>query len=266
MAGYTKLFHSILASTIWRADDKTRIVWITLLAMSDKHGIAEGSIPGLADFAHVSIPDCERALAELSGPDKYSRSQEHDGRRITPVDGGWQLVNHGKYREKMNTDERREYLRVKQAEYRAKRRKQVSTKVNKVSDTDTLLTDPSPTPDPDTTILTSKNQLTRCEGANGNGHDEPDAAKTFLAWFHEQYRTDRHGADYLVHKKKDEPIVRALLKHYPVERLQNLARILLSDKTDDLWIQGTDRGISVLKVKANWLNLRLAEWESKRAN
>ena len=43
MPGYTKLFNSILASTIWRADDKTRIVWITLLAMADKHGIVEAS-------------------------------------------------------------------------------------------------------------------------------------------------------------------------------------------------------------------------------
>ena len=48
MAGYTKLFNSILQSTIWREDDKTRIVWITLLAMADKNGIAETSLPSLA--------------------------------------------------------------------------------------------------------------------------------------------------------------------------------------------------------------------------
>lgn len=137
MAGYTKLFNSILASTIWRADDKTRLVWITLLAMADRHGVAEGSIPGLADFARVSIPDCEAALARLSAPDSYSRSQVQDGRRIEAVDGGWRLVNHAKYRQKLGADERREYLRVKQAEFR-KRRK--STHVNNVSDKSTLLT------------------------------------------------------------------------------------------------------------------------------
>ncbi len=128
MAGYTKLFNSILASTIWRADDKTRIVWITLLAMADKNGMAEGSIPGLADMARVSIEDCERALIELESPDKYSRSKENEGKRIRTVDGGWFLLNHPKYREKMSADERREYNRVKQAEWRASQK--LSNSVN----------------------------------------------------------------------------------------------------------------------------------------
>lgn len=128
MSGYTKLFNSILASTIWREDDKTRIVWITLLAMADKNGVAEGSVPGLADLARVSIEDTERALNALSSPDRYSRSQEHEGRRIAAVDGGWQLLNHGKYRAKMSADERREYNRVKQAEWRS--RQKASTNVN----------------------------------------------------------------------------------------------------------------------------------------
>lgn len=126
MAGYTKLFNSILASTIWREDDKTRIIWITLLAMANKEGIAEGSIPGLADLARVSIQDCEAALEKLKAPDKYSRTQEHDGRRIADCDGGWKLLNHGKYRAKMSADERRDYNRVKQQEHRQK----VSTSVN----------------------------------------------------------------------------------------------------------------------------------------
>lgn len=134
MSGYTKLFNSILASTIWRAPDKTRIVWITMLAMVDKDGVVEGSVPGLADFARVSLEDCEAALLELSGPDQYSRSSEHEGRRIEAIDGvGWQLLNHGKYRAKMSEDERREYNRIKQAEWRANQKQSVkpmSTGVN----------------------------------------------------------------------------------------------------------------------------------------
>lgn len=123
MSGYTKLFNSILASTIWRANDKTRLVWITLLAMADKDGICEGSIPGLADMARVSIEDCEAALAELQAPDPYSRTSEHEGRRIETIDGvGWLLLNHAKYRAKMSEDERREYNRQKQAEWRAKQK------------------------------------------------------------------------------------------------------------------------------------------------
>ncbi len=32
---YTKLFHSIVTSTIWRETDPTRIVWITMLALAE---------------------------------------------------------------------------------------------------------------------------------------------------------------------------------------------------------------------------------------
>jgi hypothetical protein len=134
MSGYTKLFNSILASTIWREDDKTRLVWITLLAMADKNGIAEGSIPGIADMARVKVDDCRKALKKLQAPDADSRSDEFGGRRIQPVEGGFLLLNHGKYRAKLSADERREYLRQKQAEYR---RKHPSTKV---SDKSTLST------------------------------------------------------------------------------------------------------------------------------
>lgn len=134
MPGYTKLFNSILASTIWREDDKTRLVWITLLAMADKNGVAEGSIPGLADLARVSIEDCKDALSKLMSPDEYSRTTDNEGRRIKPVEGGWAILNHAKYRAKMSTDERREYNRLKQQEFRQKkpstRRQKKSMTVN----------------------------------------------------------------------------------------------------------------------------------------
>lgn len=119
MIGYTKLFGSLLASTIWREDDKVRIVWITLLAMADKRGIAEGSIPGIADLARVSVEDCERALARLQEPDRFSRSTDNEGRRIAPTDGGFQILNHAKYRDRMSVEERREYRQKWMAERRA---------------------------------------------------------------------------------------------------------------------------------------------------
>lgn len=122
MSGYTKLFHSILASTIWREDDKTRIVWITMLAMADKNGCVEASIPGLADMARVTIAECEAALEKLSSPDKYSRTPDNEGRRIKTKSGGWYIINHPKYRAKMGADERREYLRIKQQEQRDKKK------------------------------------------------------------------------------------------------------------------------------------------------
>lgn len=97
--GYTKLFSSIVTSTIWVESDRTRIVWITMLAMADKNGEVQASIPGLARLAGVPIPDCEEAIAKFMAPDPYSRTPDDEGRRIEKIDGGWALLNHKKYRE-----------------------------------------------------------------------------------------------------------------------------------------------------------------------
>lgn len=118
MAGFTKLFNSILASSIWCEDDKTRLVWITLLAMADQHGIVAASVAGLAHHARVSKEDCQKALEKFLAPDPDSRSTDFEGRRITRVDGGWQLLNHAKYRRLMSLEDRREYFRLKKQEYR----------------------------------------------------------------------------------------------------------------------------------------------------
>jgi hypothetical protein len=120
---FTKLFSSITASTIWAARDQTRILWITMLAMADQHGRVWASVPGLANIARISIPDCETALAELQAPDKYSRTKDHDGRRIEPIDGGWRLLNHAKYRairdEESIKESKRRYINARREKERS---------------------------------------------------------------------------------------------------------------------------------------------------
>jgi hypothetical protein len=115
---YTKLFSSLVHSTIWREADHVRLVWITMLAISDQDGIVEASIPGLADSARVSLAQCEDALKRLQLPDSYSRSVEHEGRRIAPVEGGWELLNHARYRDKQSPDERRAKAAERQRRHR----------------------------------------------------------------------------------------------------------------------------------------------------
>lgn len=93
-----------------------------MLALADRNGLVEASVPGLGNVAKVSLEKTEEALRVLEAPDKWSRSQEHEGRRVAKVDGGWMILNHGKYREKLSEGDRREYQRVKQAEYRSRRK------------------------------------------------------------------------------------------------------------------------------------------------
>lgn len=96
---FVKLFSSITDSTVWGEPDSTRLVWITMLAMTDQHGHINASVPGLAHRARVPIGDCEAALRTFLSPDPYSRTAEYDGRRIEVIDGGWRLLNYQKYRE-----------------------------------------------------------------------------------------------------------------------------------------------------------------------
>jgi hypothetical protein len=98
MPNYTKLFNSIVTSTIWTEDDQTRIVWITMLAISDQNGEVQASIPGLARVAGISIEATETALNKFMSPDSYSRTPDDEGRRIEKIEGGWALLNHAKYR------------------------------------------------------------------------------------------------------------------------------------------------------------------------
>lgn len=120
--GYTKLFSDIVMSTVWREPDHVRLVWITMLACKDRHDIVSSSIPGLADAARVSIEQCEKALKRLSEPDPYSRSTEHEGRRIEPCDGGWHVLNGEKYRHKLSPDDEREKARIRKARQRERER------------------------------------------------------------------------------------------------------------------------------------------------
>jgi len=118
---FTKLFNSILDSTIWQEPLETKVVWITMLAMCDRTGEVHASVPGLAKRAGVTLQQCNAALACLESPDEYSRTKSHDGRRIREIDGGWELLNHAKYRALLSAEERREYNKNKQAQYRAEK-------------------------------------------------------------------------------------------------------------------------------------------------
>lgn len=124
MAGYTKLFPSIIHSTIWREANHVRLVWVTMLAMADRDGLVESSVPGLADAARVTIRETEDALSVLSSPDPYSRSPEDDGRRVreAPGSGGWILVNYEKYREKADLADRRAKAAARQKRKRERDR------------------------------------------------------------------------------------------------------------------------------------------------
>lgn len=123
METYVKLFGSIIHSTVWQADLHVKVVWITLLAMADEDGNVWSSIPGLAKAAGVSIEQCTEALRNFMAPDAYSRTKDHEGRRLAEIDGGWLVLNYTMYRrlassqDKKNAEKQRRYRDRKASRY-----------------------------------------------------------------------------------------------------------------------------------------------------
>ena len=113
---FVKLYGSILDSSVWSEDPYTRLVWITMLAMADADGFVEAAVPGLARRANVPLEACEAALLRLQAPDPYSKSPEHEGRRIERAERGWNILNYTAYRE-LRTERQ-----VRNAEYQKKHR------------------------------------------------------------------------------------------------------------------------------------------------
>ena len=105
LAGYSKLFASIVTSSVWMEDDATLRVWVAMLATCDSDGLVQGSIPGFANLARVSVEQMEHAIERLSAPDRYSRTPDFEGRRIEAFEGGWRILNYPKYREEAQAKE-----------------------------------------------------------------------------------------------------------------------------------------------------------------
>lgn len=118
MAGWVKLFGSIVTSSVWCENDKTLRVWIAFLALSDSEGRVEGAVPGLANVCRVTPDEMRAALVRLSSPDPDSRTPDHEGRRIEAIPGGWLILNYRLYRERGQAKEgsRAPYMRKRRAE------------------------------------------------------------------------------------------------------------------------------------------------------
>ena len=100
MAGYSKLWSTIVTSSIWTQDDRTLRVWIAMMAMCDAEGVVDGSIPGFARICGMSVEEFKDALSVLMSPDPHSRSPEFDGRRLAEERGrGWRILTYQKHRD-----------------------------------------------------------------------------------------------------------------------------------------------------------------------
>ena len=120
---YNKLFQKILDSSVWLESNETRIVWITLLAAMDEEGYAPfASTANLAHRARINPDQAALAVARLEAPDEVAPDQDHEGRRIERVPGGWMVLNAKAYRDTVTREEAKRVVRERVARHRAKKK------------------------------------------------------------------------------------------------------------------------------------------------
>jgi len=117
---YAKLHDSIFGSSIMEEDIETRYVWFCLIAIADKDGFVDETIPALARRFNISENIMSKSVERFLQPDPASRTIDNDGRRIEPIREtfGWKIINYEKYRDMRNTEERREYMKEYMKKYR----------------------------------------------------------------------------------------------------------------------------------------------------
>lgn len=103
--GYSKLFGSIVTSSIWCEDHVVLRVWVAMLATCNAKGEVEGGVPGFASLCRITTEEMRHALERLKAPDEDSRTPVMDGRRIVDMPGGWRIVNYLDYRSRLQEKE-----------------------------------------------------------------------------------------------------------------------------------------------------------------
>ena len=135
-----------------------------MLAMSDKNGEVQASIPGLARLSGISIEDTEKAIKKLMEPDAYSRTPDHEGRRIQEIEGGWELLNHAKYREMASKADEKAKNAERQQRYRNRQKKKET-----VTDSNGTVTVGRDIADTDTDTDTDKKNPPNPPAGGGDG-------------------------------------------------------------------------------------------------
>ena len=121
---FVKVFEQILDSSI-AVNYELRHFFEDMLKLSDATGVVDITPEAIARRINLPIEKVVAFLDELGKPDAKSRSPEHEGRRIVPLDShrdwGWIIVNYEHYRSIRSQEERRFYNRDAQRRSRAKK-------------------------------------------------------------------------------------------------------------------------------------------------
>jgi hypothetical protein len=119
---YGKHFESMYEGSMYGAGLGVFAVWGYVISHSRK-GRVELNPVKLADTLGGTVEEIEKAIKVLRSPDPRSRNKLHEGKRLVK-EGEYQyfIPSWETYHEMKNADDRREYNRIKQREYRERKR------------------------------------------------------------------------------------------------------------------------------------------------
>ena len=146
---FVKLDCGIIHSSLWAEDSDTKICWITLLLLADQNGFVCAAASAIAREAGIPAEVARRALYLFQSPDDESRTPDNEGKRVEKVDGGYQVLNYEKYRERDYTNAER------QKRFRDSKKSNVTT-----------VTEPLPVTARNTSRSRSRSRIE--EGSNGS--------------------------------------------------------------------------------------------------
>jgi hypothetical protein len=127
---YGKIFASMFDGSLY-GNWKAIVTFQQMIILCNQDGVVDMTPQALAARTSIPLDIIQEGLAVLEAPDKYSRSREHDGRRIERLDDdrpwGWRLINYRKYRLMVSAEEKREADRARIAAKRAAEKAKKST-------------------------------------------------------------------------------------------------------------------------------------------
>ena len=118
---YGKIFDSIYDGSLYGQWEGI-VTLQQMIVLCDQEGFVDMTTQALSARTSIPLDIITKGVAILMEPDRYSRTEGAEGRRIELIDQrrpwGWKIVNYGKYREMRTANDRREYMREYMRDYR----------------------------------------------------------------------------------------------------------------------------------------------------
>ena len=118
---YGKLFESMYDGTL-ASDWKALVTFQQMIVLADQDGVVDVTPEALHRRTGIPVDIIKDGIDALERPDERSRTPDCNGCRIIRIDDhrdwGWQIVNHEKYRNLVNAEEKRRKTRERVQKHR----------------------------------------------------------------------------------------------------------------------------------------------------